>query len=138
MSGHRPRIAVPLPGVVTLELPTDATTSQPQQLAEISELLALRSRRALVIIDARSGAVVAGGDITIGEVVVSSGLMTLAISQQAPPDSLVFGSLQMPPGVTVQEVAAALHAVAAPPESIANVFQMLQAQGALTAVVQVR
>ncbi len=125
------------PGAVTLNLPDDPQRTRPQQLADIGALTVVPERSAEVVIDSRAGTVIAGGDITIGEAVVSHGAMTLAIGAEAA-TSPVPGDLRMPAGATVQEVAAALHGVAAPPQAIAAVFESLRAVGALTAKVTVR
>lgn len=126
------------PGQVTLQLAADPAASLAQQMASIGGLLVEPERAARVIIDRNAGTVIAGGGITIGEAVVSHGAMTLAIGGSAVGADLVPGDLRMAPGVTVQDVATALHGVAAPPEAIAAVFQSLREVGALTAEVTVR
>jgi flagellar P-ring protein precursor FlgI len=126
------------PGSVTLQLGADPAASAVVQLAQIGELTVERARRARVIIDARAGTVIAGGDIRIGEAVVSHGAMTLAIGGAPATDPPVPGDLRIQAGATVQDVAGALHAVAAPPESIGAVFESLREVGALTAEVTVR
>lgn len=126
------------PGSVTLT-PTDTETSLAAQLASIGALTVVPERRAQVVIDSRAGTVIAGGNIRIGEAVVSHGSMTLAIGG-APEGAaaLVPGDLRMDVGATVQDVAAALHGVAAPPQAIAAVFEALRQVGALTAQVTIR
>lgn len=130
--------AVDDPGSVTLTL--DATAANPAvQLAQIGDLSVIPARSARVIIDGRAGTVIAGGNIQVGEAVVSHGAMTLAIGG-APADPTVFipGDLRVGAGATVQDIAGALHGVAAPPESIGAVFESLRQIGALTAEVTIR
>jgi flagellar P-ring protein precursor FlgI len=79
----------------------------------------------------------AGGGIQVGEAVVSHGSMTLAIGG-APGAPGAVGDLRVPEGTSVQEVAAALHAVAAPPRAIAAVFESLKEVGAISAEVTIR
>lgn len=105
--------------------------------SSIGELTATPARSARVVIDSRSGTVVAGGLVEVGEAVVSHGGLTLSIGGGDPAD-FVPGDLRIQPGASVQEVAAALHAVAAPPETVAAVFNSLRSVGALTAQVSVR
>jgi len=126
------------PGQVTLQLAADPNASLAQQMASIGVLLVEPERAARVIIDRNAGTVIAGGGITIGEAVVSHGALTLAIGGSPAGADLVPGDLRMAAGVTVQDVASALHGVAAPPEAIAAVFQSLRQVGALTAEVTVR
>lgn len=129
--------AVTDPGLIALQLSNDSTTSHSEILGQIGELMVEPQRTARVIIDSRSGTVVAGGDIRVGEAVVSHGAMTLAIGEStgAP---VVPGNLRMAPGVTIQDVTAALHAVAAPPEAIAQIFAALRQVGAITAQLTIR
>jgi flagellar P-ring protein precursor FlgI len=112
--------------------------------------LAVRPERvARIVIDARDGTVVAGGDLTVGEAVVSHGSVTLAIGGDAagaagaagagaPAAPGVPGDVRVAPGTSVQKVAAALHAVQAPPTEIAAIFAALRDVGALAAEIVVR
>lgn len=131
------RAAVLDPGAVALDLAAEDAASPAAALARIGDLRVRPARSALVLIDGRSGTVVAGGDVRVGEAVVSHGSMTLAIGDAAG-GAEAPGALRMESGVTVQDVAAALHGVAAPPETIAAVFRSLKDVGALTAEVSVR
>ncbi|MGI9626405.1 MAG: flagellar basal body P-ring protein FlgI [Longimicrobiales bacterium] len=90
-----------------------------------------------VVIDNRDGTVVAGGDVRVGAAVVSHGSLTLSIGGDPGP-GLAAGDVRVPEDVNVQEVAAALHAVAAPPSAIASVLQKLKDAGAITAEVWIR
>jgi flagellar P-ring protein precursor FlgI len=126
------------PGAIALSLQGDAAANPAVSLAQIGQLLVTPERRAQVIIDGRDGTVVAGGGMQVGEAVVSHGNMTLTVGASAETFSPVPGDLRMTPGTTVQEVAAALHAVAAPPTAIAAVFASLREIGALSAEVVIR
>lgn len=123
------------PGSVVLNIPADQ--DRVAAMAEIADLSATPSRRARVVIDSRSGSVVAGGDVLVGEAVVSHGGLTLSIGGAANGEILP-GDLRVQPGASIQEVAAALHAVAAPPETVAAVFNSLRQVGAIAAEVTVR
>ncbi len=133
--------AVEDPGSVTLRL--DSIADRASTLTRIGDLKVVRGRPARVIIDGRSGSVVAGGNIRVGEAVVSHGAMTLTIGGDTVPadsaaSSSVPGDLRLKPGVTIQDIAVALHGVAAPPEAIAAVFEALRQVGAISAEVAVR
>lgn len=130
------------PGSVLIQLPADG--NRVAVFTEIGELTASPGRSARVVIDSRSGTVVAGGQVQVGEAVVSHGGLTLSIGGTAPAageagaGSFIPGDLRVQPGSSVQDVAAALHAVAAPPETVAAVFNSLRSVGAITAEVRVR
>jgi flagellar P-ring protein precursor FlgI len=122
------------PGSVRLEPPEDAQL--PVFLGQIEEVAVEPDRVARVVIDSRDGTVVAGAGLTVGEAVVSHGALTLAIGgtvQDGTP-----GSVRVPAGTSVQDVAIALHAVAATPSSIAAIFRSLKDVGAIHGEVVVR
>lgn len=126
------------PGAVSLELTGDAAGDRAGALTRIGDLRVTPSRRARVIIDGRDGTVVAGGGLQVGESVVSHGSMTLTVGGPGEGGVPVPGDVRMSSGTSVQEVAAALHAVAAPPTAIAAVFEALREVGAISAEVVVR
>ena len=127
------------PGAVSLTLPTDSTAGPAATLARIGDLRVQPERSAMVVIDGRAGTVVAGGDIRVGEAVVSHGGLTLSVGGTPPgPEGAVVGDVHLQPGVTVQDIASALYGVSAPPQAIASVFESLRQVGALNASVVVR
>lgn len=126
------------PGAVSILLQGDAAQAPAASLAQVGEIRVEPLRSARVVIDGRGGTVVAGGDIRVGEAVVSHGSLTLNIGAAPSGGMGVPGDLRLDPGVTVQDIAAALHGVAAPPQAIASVFQALQQVGALSAQVVIR
>ena len=127
------------PGAVTLQLQGEAAQGAAAALAQVGEIRVEPLRSARVVIDGRVGTVVAGGDIRVGEAVVSHGSLTLSIGGTVDPGQVPApGDVRMEPGVTVQDIAAALHGVAAPPEAIASVFEALRQVGALSAQVSIR
>lgn len=146
------------PGAVALALPA---AGRAQALARVGELGVRPARAARVVIDARDGTVVAGGDLAIGEAVVSHGAVTLSVGGGAPasgapnaapngtpngaPNAAAGAAAQAPPGdvrvapgTSVQRVAAALHAVQTPAADIAAIFAALRDVGALAAEIVVR
>ena len=132
------RASVLDPGAVGLQFPADSAQGPAEIMAQINDLRVSPDRAARVIIDGRSGTVVAGGGIVVGEAVVSHGSMTLSIGGSAMTPEGIPGDLRLEPGVSVQAIAAALHGVAAPPQAIASVFESLRQVGALSAEVHIR
>ncbi len=125
------------PGLVALQLAEDPTTNHGEILEQIGLLTVEPERAAVVIIDSRSGTVAAGGDITLGTGTVSVGGLTLSIGG-APGVPGVPGAVPFEQGATIQDVAAALHAVATPPQVIAQIFDALRIAGSLTAQMTIR
>jgi flagellar P-ring protein precursor FlgI len=127
------------PGSVLLTLP-DAPADRMAMLARVNELQVDPVRENRVIIDGRDGTVVAGGDLSVGEAVVSHGAVTLTIGAgpAGAGDAEVPGSVRVPAGTSAQEIAAALHAFRTPPVEIAAIFESLREVGAISAEVVIR
>jgi flagellar P-ring protein FlgI len=141
------------PGAIALALPDSGDRAT--LLARVRDLSIRPDRSARVVIDARDGTVVAGGDMTVGDAVVSHGAVTLTIggmaaaAPAATPNAPAApaagadttttpGDVRIATGTSVQRVAAALHAVQTPPSEIAAIFAALKESGALVADVVVR
>lgn len=126
------------PGSVALALPD--TGDRALALSKLRDLTVTPDRVARLVIDGRDGTVVAGGDMTVGEAVVSHGVVTLSIGAKAAGDSAsqTPGDVRVAAGTSVQKVAAALHAVQTPAPEIAAIFMALREVGAIAAEVVVR
>ncbi|HEX6039235.1 flagellar basal body P-ring protein FlgI [Longimicrobium sp.] len=129
-------------GTATVEDPGSIALTVPQgeaaaTLARIGELTVRPDRPARLVIDGRDGTVVAGGDLRVGEAVVSHGAITLTVGGTGGGNGAE-GAVRVAAGTPVQDVAAALHAVNAPAAEIAAIFQSLREVGALSAEVVVR
>ncbi len=125
------------PGSVALNIPAAGRAAA---LARLGDLRVSPDRAARVVIDARDGTVVAGGDVPIGAAVVSHGAITLSIAAGGASGApgAASGDVRVAPGTSVQQVAAALHAVQTPAGDIAAIFAALREVGALAAEVVVR
>jgi flagellar P-ring protein precursor FlgI len=129
------------PGAVALALPDSGDRAG--TLGRIAALPVRAERAPRLVIDARDGTVVAGGEMTVGAAVVSHGGVTLTIggadsTAGAARGAEVPGDVRIAPGTSVQRVAAALHAVQTPASDIAAIFAALREVGALAAEVVVR
>jgi flagellar P-ring protein FlgI len=135
------------PGSIELTLP--ATGERAATIVKIQDLKVTPDRSNRLVIDGRDGTVVVGGDITVGEAVVSHGGVTLTIGGPAaaasaapagPNGSAGGGSqaVRVATGASVQAVASALQAVQTSPSEIAAIFESLREVGALSAEVTIR
>jgi flagellar P-ring protein precursor FlgI len=125
------------PGSVALTLPD---TGGPGALARVIELRVEPVRPGRIVIDARQGTVVAGGDLTVGPGVVSVAGVTVSIGA-APADTgtqNASGALLIRAGSRVQDLAAVLATVRTPAPLIAQIFEALRQAGAITAEVIAR
>lgn len=130
------------PGSVSLNIPAAQADTRNGFLASLDTLLVTTGGSARIVIDAREGTVVAGGDVRIGTGTVSHRGITLQIGGApaappgggAPPEGLV----QLAAGVSVRDVVAGLHAAGARPPEMAAIFDALASQGAIRAQVVIR
>ena len=124
------------PGAVALTLPDDPT-ARVQALSQIGEVRVQLESANRLVIDGRDGTVVAGGDLAIGNAVVSHGAVTLTIGGAAAAAEAP-GAVQVATGTPAQEVAVALQALQTPPMEIAAIFESLREVGALAAEIVIR
>lgn len=124
------------PGSITLA-PKDTGNSLAFTLARIRDVRLRPDRVARIIIDARDGTVVAGGELLVGEGVISHAGITLTVGPVTD-TSRIRGDLRVAPGTSVQRVASALHAIQTSPAEIAAIFEGLRSVGAIGAEVVIR
>lgn len=129
--------AVEDPGSVFLALPEDPV-ARITALTRVDELRIAPSRATRIVIDSRDGTVVAGGDLAVGAAVVSHGLVTLSIGNDAGEANGSAGDVRVPQGTSARQIASALHAFQTPPGEIAAIFESLSEIGALPAEVVIR
>lgn len=124
------------PGAVKLAL-KDTAAGLAAALSAIREIKIRPSRVARIVVDSRDGTIVAGGDLLVGEAVVSHGGITISIGAKAD-STAVPGDVRAAAGATVQTIGAALHAAQATAADIASIFEALRSVGAIAAEVVVR
>lgn len=129
-------------------------------VAGISDLPVVPHMPARVVVNERTGTIVAGGDVRISTVAIAHGNLTIAVAEnplvsQPLPDSLglttvvprsdVQATVDSGSGVTVirgtttiQELAAALNALGATPRDLITILRTLSEAGALHARLEVR
>ena len=126
-------------GSVLVTLPDSAVKAT--ALAKIRDLAVKPDRVPRIIVDAKDGTVIAGGDMLVGPASISHGMVTLVLGgddKALAGDTITPGNLRLPSGTSVQRIASALHAVQTPPAEIAAIFSALRESGALTAEIIVR
>ncbi len=132
------------PGAVELTPGQKVADNMMGFLAAVDTVAVRSSEAPKIVIDARNGSVVAGGDVRVGAAVVSHRGITITIASPSAPTADTSGSkaapglVNVPVGASVQEVAAALHAAGARPQEISAMFEALREVGAITAQVVVK
>jgi flagellar P-ring protein FlgI len=147
---------------IALARPLDSATIQvivPDSVAAESRLVGFISRienlsvtpeqKARVVINERTGTIVAGADVKISEVAVSHGSLTIRVSSQSQSSwagpfgesssssdvkvSHQSGQVMALQASTVEELVRALNAIKVTPRDLISIFQALKAAGALQA-----
>lgn len=141
------------PGIVSVYNP-DSTANAVDFVSRLEQVEVSPEEFARVIINERTGTIVAGSRVSIGEVAISHGNLDIEVSTQfdvSQPDPLSKGQTEVTPdtqveakegkgnvivvpdATTIQDVARALNAVGASPRDIISIFQAIKAAGALRA-----
>jgi flagellar P-ring protein precursor FlgI len=128
------------PGSVSIHI-TDSTVAEngghAMHLARIGELRVSPHRAPTLVIDSRNGTIVAGGEIAVGEAMVTHAGITLSIGGESlAGDDAASGNVRA--GASAHEIASALRAMRTPPTQVAGVFEALRQAGALSAEIVVR
>lgn len=152
-----PNVAFPVDaGAVCLYVPTDYIKDPVSFLASVGQLTVTPDMPARVVINERTGTVVAGEHVTISPVAISHGNLYLGVSERpivSQPASFGAGQtaiaprtqigaveqqarfVALPPTTTVADVARALNALGVSPRDIIAIFQALKQAGALHAEI---
>ncbi|GIW85085.1 MAG: flagellar basal body P-ring protein FlgI [Thermogemmata sp.] len=152
-----PACSIPIDaGAVTIFIPRNRLNEPINFIAEIGQLTISPDNAAKVVINERTGTVVAGEHVTISPVAISHGNLYLGISERpiiSQPTSFATGQtaivprtqigaveqqarfVALPPTTTVGDVARALNALGVSPRDIIAIFQALKQAGALHAEI---
>jgi flagellar P-ring protein precursor FlgI len=151
-------IAAPLDGgTVMVTVPAEYTTKVVELVAILEDIEVVPVRRARVVINERTGTIVAGGDVRLSPVAVVHGSLTIVVKEtpQASQPVAPFGAgttvvvprtdiqageggrsmVYVPAAPTLADVAATLSALGLSPRELASVLQALRSAGALEAEV---
>lgn len=146
------------PGTVVVNIPAEYSNNVVSFVAAIEELPVTPDNIAKVVINERTGTIVMGSNVTIDEVAVAQGGLTIKISKdtqvsQPPPFSNGSTAITNQTSINVQEgqsnmvllpatanvgdVVSALNSIGATPRDIINILQSIKAAGALHADLQI-
>lgn len=127
------------PGAIDLAPDSTKANDVPGFLAAVDTVMVGMPDPARIVIDSRSGTVVAGAGVRVSPAVVSHRGITLEIGRAAAGQGGASnGMVRVDARASVSDVAAGLHAAGAKPEDIAAIFEALERAGALTAELVVR
>lgn len=143
-------------GSVQVSVDTSQRGASVQLLAQLAQVRVTPDAPARVVINERTGTIVAGGDVSLLPVAIAQGGLTIRVSenrQVSQPEPLSGGETQvverteveaeelapalsyLPGAATLAEVAQALSTFGVTPRELASILQALRAAGALRAEV---
>lgn len=147
-------------GAVEVKVPKGLRERPVSLVAELEEIEVNPGTSARVVINERTGTIVAGGDVRLAPVAIAQGGITISVretavaSQPSPlasgdtvtmPDSEVETDEKVPPALTyvdqaasLAEVAQALSTLGVSPRDMASILQALKSAGALHAEIVVQ
>ena len=104
-------------------------------LAIIENYRVNQDTRAKIVINEKTGTIVAGGEVTLNKVAISHGDLVLQVGEDG--DKGKPGSLFMvEKKTTLKDLVAALNAIGTTPEDLISIFQALKSNGALVAELE--
>jgi len=124
------------PGAILLRAANGGSTLD--FLAAVDTIAVAVEAPARIVIYAKDGTVVAGGEIRVGPAIIHHHGIALQVGGDTASGSPAPGLVRAASESLVQDVAAGLHAAGATPEEIAAIFEALRAAGALRADVEMR
>ncbi len=146
-------------GVVAIKVPGQYNDKTVELVALLEDLEVTPIRRARVVINERTGTIVAGGDVRLAPVAVMHGNLTIVVKETpvaSQPGPLSRGATKIlprtqietnegnpavayvPAAPTLADVASVLGTMGLPPRELASVLQALRSAGALEAEVVVQ
>jgi flagellar P-ring protein precursor FlgI len=147
-------------GAISVKIPSKLKSKPVQLISELSELEVEPSHAARVVINERTGTIVAGGDVKLWPAAIAQGGITISVKeQQTVVQPNMFGAGQtartdqstvetaekVPPSMTymagaatLADVAQALSTFGVSPREMASILQALRSAGALRAEVIVQ
>lgn len=123
---------------IDLIVPVQYERNIVQLMAIIENFKVNPDKAAKIVINERTGTIVAGGDVTVSPVAISHADLTIEIKgdgaeKSSKPNSVYF----MEKGATLNELVKSLNAFGATPEDLITIFQTLKRDGALVGDIEV-
>lgn len=124
------------PVTVEVEIPPFFQNDLVSFISEMENLEVKVDRKAKVIMNERTGTIVMGANVTISDVAISHGTLTIQIGETAKGEPKI-GGIGKVSGSTVGDLVEALNALGMRPNDLVGVLQAVDAAGALQAELKV-
>ena len=122
---------------IDLVVPNQYERNVVQLMAIIENFKVNTDSIAKIVINERTGTVVAGGDVTVKPVAISHGDLSIEIKSEGDSKSQKPGTVYyMEKGTTLSELVKSLNAFGVSPEDLISIFQTLKRDGALIGEIE--
>lgn len=123
-------------GTIDLILPSQYEKKVVELLALVENFKVVADLPARIVINERTGTLVAGGDITLRKVAVSHGDLVLEVKGGDNPSGKPQAFHLIEKATTLNDLVKALNAIGTTPEDLISIFQALKQNGALVAEIE--
>ncbi len=123
---------------IDLVVPTQYERNVVQLMAIIENFKVNPDVSAKIVINERTGTIVAGGDVMVSPVAISHGDLTIEVKSEGSSDKAAKPSTMyfMEKGTTLNELVKSLNAFGVAPEDLISIFQTLKRDGALIGEIE--
>jgi flagellar P-ring protein precursor FlgI len=123
-------------GTIDLIIPTQYEKKVVELLALVENFKVIADVHAKIVINERTGTLVAGGDITLRKVALSHGDLVLEVKGGENPSGKPSAVHLIEKATTLNDLVKALNAVGTTPDDLISIFQALKENGALVAEIE--
>ncbi len=123
-------------GTIDLIIPIQYEKKVVELLALVENFKVIADSAARIVINERTGTLVAGGDITLKKVALSHGDLVLEVKGGENPSGKPQAFHLLEKATTLNDLVKALNAVGTTPEDLISIFQALKENGALVAEIE--
>lgn len=121
---------------IDLIIPTQYEKKVVELIAQVENFRVIADSAARIVINERTGTLVAGGDITLKKVALSHGDLTLEVKGGDNPSGKPQAFHVIDKATTINDLVKALNAIGTTPEDLISIFQALKQNGALVAEIE--
>lgn len=121
---------------IDLIIPTQYEKKVVELIAQVENFRVVADLAARIVINERTGTLVAGGDITLKKVALSHGDLVLEVKGGENPSGKPQAIHVIERSTTINDLVKALNAIGTTPEDLISIFQALKQNGALVAEIE--
>jgi flagellar P-ring protein precursor FlgI len=121
---------------IDLIIPTQYEKKVVELIAQVENFRVVADASAKIVINERTGTLVAGGDITLRKVALSHGDLVVEVKGGENPSGKPQALHVIERSTTINDLVKALNAIGTTPEDLISIFQALKQNGALVADIE--